>query len=89
MSDKKCRQRVAARVVSTLNQLIQPISTSDMVGFFTRSNFDAVENEVPHPLHVTTADMDGGESTETLATFILAWAAREGARRLLRAHRQG
>ena len=58
MSDEKCSHRVIVRVVSTLNQLIQPRNTSGMVEFFTTIIVDAVEKGVP-PRHVATAGMDG------------------------------
>ena len=58
MYDEKCRERVVARVVSTLNQLIQPRSTSGMVEVFTTVVKDASKKRC-HPLHVATKGMDG------------------------------
>ena len=61
MPDGKCRERVVARFISTLNQPNQPRNTSGiMVEFFPTAVIDAVEKEVPPPArHVATADMDG------------------------------
>ena len=58
MSDEKCRERVVARVIFALNQLIQPRNTSVKVEVFTTAILDVVENEVPPPAR-RTADMDG------------------------------
>ena len=58
MPDGKCRRRVVARVVSTLNQLIQLRSTSGTVDFFTSLLLMRLKKRY-HPLHVATADMDG------------------------------
>ena len=51
-SDAKCRERAVARVISTLNLLIQPRSTSGIVECLTAANIDAVEKEVPPPARV-------------------------------------
>ena len=70
MSDEKCRERVVARVVIALNQLIQPRNTSGMVEFFTTAIVDAVEKEVP-PRPRRHRRHGWCQSAETLAAFIL------------------
>ena len=71
ISEGKCRERVVARVISTLNQLIHPRNTSGMVEVFTSANIDAVEKEVPPPAR---RDRSHGwcESAKSLAAFISA-----------------
>ena len=49
MSDGMCRERLVDRVISTLNQPIQPRNTSGTVAFFTTAMIDAVDKEVPPP----------------------------------------
>ena len=85
MSDEKCRERVVARVVSILNQLIQLRVTSVMFDVSTAPIVFAVEKEVSPPLrrHRRQAWC---ESAETLAAFKPAWTAREDVRQFLRAH---
>jgi len=78
MSDEKCRERVVARVVSTLNHLVQPRNTSGMVEFYTAAIVDGVEKEVSPPPRRHRRH-GWCESAETLAAFILAWTAREDA----------
>ena len=85
MSDEKCRERLVARVISTLNHLSQPLNTSGMVECFTTAILDAVGKEAPltprrHRRHGWC------ESAEPLAAFILAWTARKDERQFLRAH---
>ena len=85
MPDGKCRQRVIARVVSTLNQSVQPRSTSGLVAVFTTPILKAVEVEVPS---VPRRQRKRGwcESAETPAAFKITWIARENARQFLRSH---
>lgn len=49
MSEGSCRYRVAARVISTLSQVIQACTASGAVGVFTTTVIDAVDTEVPPP----------------------------------------
>ena len=81
----KCRERVVARVISSLNQLLQPRNTSGMVEVFTTAILDAVENEVPSPPRRHRRH-GWCESAEPLAARIVAWTAREDACQRLRAH---
>ena len=85
MSDEKCRQRVVARVVFTLNQLIQPSSASGMVEFITTAVLDSVEKEVPPPPRRRRRH-GWCELAENFVSFRLLWRAREHARQFLRAH---
>ena len=85
VSDEHCRERLVARAISTLNQLIQPRHTSGMVKVFTTAIIDEVEKGVPSPPY--RHHRHGWcESADTLAVFMLAWTAREDARQLLRPH---
>ena len=78
MSEEKCRELVVAKVISELNQLIQPRNTSGMVEVFTTAIIvgivDALGKEVPPPLrhHRRHALC---EAAETLTAFISAWTA--------------
>lgn len=85
MSDGKCRERVVARVVSTLNQPSQPHNIAGMVTLFTSTIIDAVKVEVPPTPH-QPRKRGWCESAETSAAFKIAWSAREDARQHLRAH---
>ena len=85
MSDGKCRQRVIAKVVSTLNQSVQPRSTSGLFALFTPTILKAVEVAGPSvPRRQRTRGWC--ESAETSAAFKIALIARENARQFLRAH---
>ena len=58
MSEGECRTRAFARVVSNLNQPIQPKTTYDEADVFTMAVLDAVrpENQLNH---AATASVDG------------------------------
>ena len=79
MSDEESRQRVVARVVSTLDPRV--------VEFFTYSTAttDVVQKKVSPPRRRHRRH-GWCESADTLAAFFLPWAAREDARQFLLAH---
>ena len=85
MTDEKYHQRVAGKVVSIINQLIDPRNTSGMIEFPTMSSIDAVEKELPRPPRRHRRH-GRCEPAEALAAFTLAWAAREDPRLYIRGH---
>ena len=84
MSDMMCRERIVARVVSTLWEHFQPRNTAGLAALFTTTIIDAVEAKA---LQTQRRHHQRGscESAEISATLQIAWTAR-GARQLLRAH---